>query len=63
MRNNKITKTRKYNIYGTMVKSSLLYGSDIWRITDRYKSKVQAVFKKMKSTRRKLDLKITKPKI
>lgn len=35
-----ITKQRKYNIYNTMIKSSLLYGSEVWRITENNKKKI-----------------------
>lgn len=35
--NKHITKRRKYNIYNAIIKSSLLYGSETWRITERSK--------------------------
>lgn len=38
-----ITKKRKFNIYEAMVKSTLLYGSETWRISDRHKKRVEAV--------------------
>lgn len=46
-----ITKKKKYGIYETMVKSTLLYGSETWKITQRNKKKLEAVemkaFKRM----------------
>lgn len=47
-----ITKRRKFNIYETMVKSTLLYGAETWRITEKYKAKVEAV--EMDAMRRSL---------
>lgn len=38
-----ITKRRKFNIYETMIKSNLLYGAETWRITERYKKRIEAV--------------------
>ncbi|KAH1008987.1 hypothetical protein HUJ04_001416 [Dendroctonus ponderosae] len=38
-----ITTKRKFNIYERMVKSSILYEAETWRVTDRQKKKVDAV--------------------
>ncbi|XP_012228171.2 uncharacterized protein [Linepithema humile] len=38
-----ISKQRKYNVYNTSVKSSLLYGAETWRITEQNKRKLEAV--------------------
>lgn len=38
-----IGKHRKYNIYETLIKSSLLYGSETWRITENNKRRLEAV--------------------
>lgn len=37
-----IGKKRKLQIYEAMVKSSLLYGSEIWRVTENLKKKLEA---------------------
>ncbi|XP_044760299.1 uncharacterized protein LOC123317755 [Coccinella septempunctata] len=50
--NKNITKRRKFNIYETLVKSSLLYGSENWRLTEKYKRKLEAV--EMDAMRRSL---------
>lgn len=47
-----ITKKRKYNIYESMIKSTLLYGAETWRLTERYKKKIEAV--EMDAIRRSL---------
>lgn len=49
---NNISKKRKFNIYETMVKSTLLHGAETWRITERYKRKIEAV--EMDAMRRSL---------
>ncbi|XP_060517219.1 uncharacterized protein LOC132696423 [Cylas formicarius] len=38
-----ISKKRKFNIYEAMVKRTLLYGSETWRISERHKKRVEAV--------------------
>lgn len=38
-----IGKHRKYNIYNTMIKSSLLYGAETWRLTETNKRRLEAV--------------------
>lgn len=40
--NKHITKNRKYNIYNTIIKSTLLYGSETWRMTERQKRMLEA---------------------
>lgn len=40
--NNNITRRRKLNIYNTIIKSSLLYGSETWRLTERTKKMIEA---------------------
>ena len=37
-----IRKERKLNIYNALIKSSLLYGSETWRLTENNKRRVQA---------------------
>jgi hypothetical protein len=37
-----IRKERKLNIYNALIKSSLLYGSETWRLTERNKRRVEA---------------------
>ena len=37
-----IRKERKLNIYNTLIKSSLLYGSETWRFTANNKRRVEA---------------------
>jgi hypothetical protein len=37
-----IRKERKLNIYDALIKSSLLYGSEIWRLTENDKRRVEA---------------------
>jgi len=37
-----IRKERKLNIYNTLIKSSLLYGSKTWRLTENNKRWVEA---------------------
>ena len=37
-----IRKERKLNIYNALIKSSLLYGSETWRITENDKRRVEA---------------------
>jgi hypothetical protein len=37
-----IRKKRKLNIYNSLIKSSLLYGSETWRLTEKNKSRVEA---------------------
>jgi len=39
---NDIRKERKLNIYNALIKSSLLYGSEIWRLTENSKRRVEA---------------------
>ncbi|CAG9835613.1 unnamed protein product [Diabrotica balteata] len=34
---------RKYNIYESLIKSSLLYGAETWRITENNRKKLEAV--------------------
>ncbi|XP_072392161.1 uncharacterized protein [Diabrotica undecimpunctata] len=34
---------RKYNIYKTLIKSSLVYGAETWRITENNRKKLEAV--------------------
>ncbi|KAL3282947.1 hypothetical protein HHI36_006105 [Cryptolaemus montrouzieri] len=38
-----ITKGRKMRVYEAMVRSSLLYGSETWRLTERFKSRLEVV--------------------
>jgi hypothetical protein len=40
--NKDIRKERKLNIYNALIKSSLLYGSEIWRLTESNKTLVEA---------------------
>ncbi|XP_030759306.1 uncharacterized protein LOC115884770 [Sitophilus oryzae] len=40
---NEAGKKRKINIYQTLVKSSLLYGAETWRITEANRKKLEAV--------------------
>jgi len=37
-----IRKERKLNIYNALIKSSLLYGSETWRLTENNKRQVEA---------------------
>ena len=37
-----IRKERELNIYNTLIKSSLLYGSETWRLTENNKRRVEA---------------------
>jgi hypothetical protein len=37
-----IRKERKLNIYNALIKSSLLYGSETWRLTECNKRRVEA---------------------
>jgi hypothetical protein len=37
-----IRKERKLNIYNVLIKSSLLYGSETWRLTENNKRQVEA---------------------
>jgi hypothetical protein len=37
-----IRKERKLNIYNALIKSSLLYGSETWRLADSNKRRVEA---------------------
>jgi hypothetical protein len=37
-----IRKERKLNIYNTLIKNSLLYGSETWRLTENNKRRVEA---------------------
>jgi hypothetical protein len=37
-----IRKERKLNIYNAPIKSSLLYGSETWRLTENNKRRVEA---------------------
>jgi hypothetical protein len=37
-----IRKVRKLNIYNALIKSSLLYGSETWRLTENNKRRVEA---------------------
>jgi hypothetical protein len=37
-----IRKESKLNIYNAMIKSSLLYGSETWRLTENNKRRVEA---------------------
>jgi len=37
-----IRKGRKFNIYNVLIKSSLLYGSETWRLTENNKRRVEA---------------------
>ena len=37
-----IRKERKLNIYNALIKSSLLYGSETWRLTENNKRRVEA---------------------
>ena len=37
-----IRKERKLNIYNALIKSSLLYGSETWRLTEQNKRRVEA---------------------
>jgi hypothetical protein len=37
-----VRKERKLNIYNTLIKSSLLHGSDTWRLTENDKRRVEA---------------------
>ena len=36
-----IRKERKLNIYNALIKSSLLYGSETWRLTENNKRRVE----------------------
>lgn len=47
-----ITKKRKYNIYETMIKSTLLYGAETWRVSEKQKKKLETV--EMEAMRRSL---------
>jgi len=38
-----IRKKRKLNIYNALIKSNLLYGSEIWRLTENNKRRVEAI--------------------
>lgn len=38
----KIAKNRKYNIYEALVKGTLLYGCETWRLSERNKRKFEA---------------------
>ena len=38
-----IRKERKLNIYNSLIKSSLLYGSETWRLTENNKRRVEAI--------------------
>jgi hypothetical protein len=40
-----IKKERKLNIYNALIKSSLLYGSETWRLTENNKRRVEATEK------------------
>jgi hypothetical protein len=40
--NKDIRKERKLNIYNALIKSSLLYGSKTWRLTENNKGRVEA---------------------
>jgi len=35
-------KERKLNIYNVLIKNSLLYGSETWRLTENNKRRVEA---------------------
>jgi hypothetical protein len=37
-----IRKERKLNVYNALIKSSLLYGSETWRLTENKKRRVEA---------------------
>jgi hypothetical protein len=37
-----IRKERKLNIYNALIKSSILYGSETWRLTENNKRRVEA---------------------
>ena len=37
-----VVKERKLNIYNALIKSSLLYGSETWRLTENNKRRVEA---------------------
>jgi hypothetical protein len=37
-----VRKERKLNIYNALIKSSLLYGSETWRLTENNKRRVEA---------------------
>jgi hypothetical protein len=37
-----IRKERKLNIYNALIKSSLLYGSETWRLTENNRRRVEA---------------------
>lgn len=41
--NRKIAKRRKLNILETMVKSTLPYGAETWRMMEKYKVRVESV--------------------
>jgi len=45
-----VRKERKFNIYNALIKSSLLYGSGTWRLTENNKRRVEAT--KMDALRR-----------
>ena len=45
-----IRKERKLNIYNALIKSSLLYGSETWRLTENSKKRVEVT--KMDALRR-----------
>jgi hypothetical protein len=40
-RNKDVRKERKLNIYNALIKSSLLYGSETWRLTENNKRRVE----------------------
>jgi len=42
LRSKDIRKERKLNIYNALIKSSLLYGSETWRLTENNKRRVEA---------------------
>jgi len=41
-RSKDIRKKRKLNIYNALIESSLLYGSETWRLTENNKRRVEA---------------------
>lgn len=47
-----ISNKRKFNIYETMIKSSLLYDAETWRLTEKNKNKIEVV--EMDAIRRSL---------
>src|SRR5215470_6852449 len=48
-----IRKERKFNIYNALIKSSLFYGSETWRLTENNKRRVEAALRRSSRISRK----------